>query len=78
MNTAFVATGQATVAPIGPRSLLRRMSRRTGMALMAWSEAGRQRRTASRAELAELHERRVAAEQLREERFRTVAVGRLV
>ncbi|WP_157416137.1 hypothetical protein [Agromyces allii] len=78
MNTAVVSTGQAPVRTIAPQTFARRMSRRAGLALLAWAEKTRRRAIPSREELAELHERREVAERLREERFGSVAVGRLI
>ncbi|MGI9824323.1 hypothetical protein [Agromyces sp. Marseille-Q5079] len=78
MNTALVGTGQASIGPIAPRTMLRRMSRRAGLALTAWGDTRPRRRELSREELAERHERRQVAAQLQEERFRTVAVGRML
>ena len=76
MNTAVIGT--AGVVPTGGDSLLRRISRRV-LALLAWSRSAEQRRAApTREELAELHERRMVAAQLREERFRAVALARLL
>ena len=81
MNTALVGAGHVSVRPVGHSTLVQRISRRTGLALVAWSRSRTQGRGAerySREELAELHERRLVAEQLREERFRAVALGRMV
>ena len=77
MNTALVGAGHVTVRPIAHSTLLQRLSRRIGLARMAAPSRTVEPRH-SREELAELHERRLVAEQLREERFRTVAVGRLI
>jgi hypothetical protein len=52
------------------------MARRAGVALVTWSRAAEQRHT--REQLAELHERQQMAERLREERFRDVALSRLM
>ena len=81
MNTAVVGAGHVSVRPVGHSTLVQRLSRRTGLALVAWSRSRSQSRSAerySREELAELHERRLVADQLREERFRAVALGRMV
>ena len=81
MNTALVGAGHVSVRPVGHSTLVQRISRRTGLALVAWSRSRTQSRGAerySREELAELHERRLVAAQLREERFRAVALGRMV
>ena len=81
MNTALVGAGHISVRPVGHSTLVQRISRRTGLALVAWSRSRTQSRNAerySREELAELHERRLVAEQLREERFRAVALGRMI
>ena len=78
MNTALVRTGRASVGPIAPRTLLRRMSRRAGLALTAWGDTRPRRRELSREEVAELHERREHAARLQEERYRMVVVGRLI
>jgi hypothetical protein len=78
MNTAVIGTA-GIVRPSGGDTLLRRISRRSGIALLAWSRSAEQRHAApTREELAELHERRLVAAQLREERFRAVALGRLL
>ena len=77
MNTALVGAGHVTVRPVGHSTLVQRISRRVGLALVAWSRSRGAEQT-SREELAELHERRLVAEQLREERFRAVAIGRMV
>ena len=76
MNTALIATGPASVRPIRHTPLIERISRRMGLALVAWSHRAEHRR--SREYLAELHERRQEAERLRAERFRAVAVTRLI
>ena len=76
MNTALVGAGHVTVRPIGHSTLLQRISRRAGLALVALSRGAEQRY--SREELAELHERRQEAERLREERFRNVAMARMI
>jgi hypothetical protein len=76
MDTALIASGPASVRPMPHTTLLERISRRAGLALVAWSQRAEHRR--SREYLAEQHERRVVAERLREERFREVALGRMV
>lgn len=76
MNTALVGAGHVTVRPIGHSTPLQRISRRVGLALVTWSRGAEQRY--SREELAELHERRQEAERLREERFRNVAMARMI
>jgi hypothetical protein len=76
MNTALVGAGHVTVRPVGHPTLLQRLSRRVGLAFAARTRSVEQRY--SREELAELHERRLVAEQLREERFRAVTLGRMV
>ena len=83
MNTALVGAGHVSVRPVGHSTLVQRISRRTGLALVAWSRSRSRSRSRgaerySREELAELHERRLVADQLREERFRAVALGRMV
>lgn len=75
MNTALTAAGAITVPPRGHESIIERMSRWT-RALPARSHAGEQNH--SREYLAELHERRVEAERLHNERFSKVAIGRMV
>ncbi len=81
MNTALVGAGHVSVRPVGHSTLVQRISR-TGLALVAWSRSGSRSRSRgaeySREELAELHERRLVAERLREERFRAVALGRMI
>ena len=76
MNTAIIGSGQASVRPIPQSTLFERISRSAGLALVAWSGRIEQRR--SREYQAELHERRQMAERLREERFRDVALARMV
>ncbi len=76
MDTALIASGSASIRPRRQSTLLERISRRAGLALVAWSRGAEQRH--SREYLAELHERRREAERLREERFRDVALARLV
>ena len=76
MNTALIGAGHVSVRPVGHANLFQRISRSAGLALVALSRSAEQRH--SREELAELHERRLVAEQLREERFRAVALGRMV
>ena len=77
MNTALVGAGHVSVRPVGHSTLVQRISR-TGLALVAWSRSRSRAAEYSREELAELHERRLVAEQLREERFRSVALGRMI
>jgi len=80
MNTALVASSAAPAsAPartLAGSTLLERISRRSGLALLAWSRAVEHRR--SREYVAELHERRREAVRLREERFRDVTLTRLM
>lgn len=76
MDTALIASGQASVGPIRHMPLVERISRRTGLALVAWSHRAEQRR--GREYLAELHERRQEAERLRGEVARDVALARLL
>ena len=77
MNTAFIATGTASVRPRPRRhSTIFGQMTRAGLALVAWSRGAEQ--SYSREELAYLHERRREAERLREERFRDVALARLI
>ena len=79
MNTALVGAGHVSVRPVGHSTLVQRISRRTWLALVAWSRSrSRGAEPLSREDLAELHERHLVAEQLREERFRAVALGRMV
>lgn len=64
MNAALVVTD---IAPARP--------------LSAWLAAHlrrRPRRRPSRAEVAELHERRMAAARLRDEQYASIAIGRLI
>jgi hypothetical protein len=76
MDTAFIASGPASVRRAGHATLVERISRRVGLALVEWSRRAEQRR--SHEYLAELYERRQEAERLREERFRDVALSRLL
>ena len=78
MNTALVGAGHVSVRPVGHSTLVQRIFRRTRLALVAWSRSRGVEHQQTREELAELHERRLVAEQLREERFRAVAIGRMV
>lgn len=76
MNTALTAAGGVTVRPHRDSPLVERVARRAGVALVAWSRGVEQRH--SREQLAELHERRLEAARLREERFRDVTLSRLI
>ena len=76
MNSALTTAGVVTGRPHRESTLIERLARRAGVALVTWSHAAEQRHT--REELAELHERRLVAERLREERFRDVALSRLM
>lgn len=84
MPTAFTATAASTTTAAGSAgsttlegsTLLERLSRRTGLALLAFRRAGERRR--SREHLVELHERRREAARLRDERFRDVTLTRLM
>jgi len=76
MNTALTTAGVVAGRPNRDATLIERMARRAGVALVAWSRGAEQRHT--REQLAELHERRRVAERLREERFRDVALSRLM
>lgn len=76
MDTALIASGPASVRPMPHTTLLERISRRTGLALLAWSRMAGQR--PSHEDMAALHERQREADRLREERFRAVAVNRLI
>ncbi|WP_157007394.1 hypothetical protein [Agromyces laixinhei] len=76
MDTAFP---MSTTAPARGGNTVRGLAglaRRIGTRLVEWSRADEERH--SREYLAELHERRVEAERLRNERFSSVAVGRLL
>ena len=75
MDTAVIASGPASVSPIRHLPLVERISRRAGLALVAWSHRAEHRR--SREYLAELHERRQEAERLRGELVRNVTLSRL-
>jgi hypothetical protein len=68
MNTALIATGTASARPTGHETLVERISHLVRPTPVEQS----------REQLAELHERRQEAARLREERFRDVAVSRLV
>jgi hypothetical protein len=73
MHTALTA-GSVPANAIGGATLLERISRRTGLALLAWSRTVEHRR--SREYLAELHERRREAERLRDEMRRDIHLAR--
>lgn len=77
MNTALTAATASAPAPaLEGTTLLERISRRIGLALLAWS--GEIERRRGREYLAELHEHRREAARLREERFRDVTLTRLM
>jgi hypothetical protein len=76
MDTAVIASGPASVRPIRHTPLVERISRRAGLALVAWSHRAEHRR--GREYLAELHERRQEAERLRGEVVRSVTLARLL
>jgi hypothetical protein len=78
MDTAFPMSTTARAAGSGGHVAhgLAGMAQRIGERLIAWSRADEQRHT--REYLAELHERRLEAERLRNERFGSVAVGRFM
>ena len=75
MDTALISSGPASVSPIRHLPLFERISRRAGLALVAWSHRAEQHR--GREYLAELHERRQEAERLRGELVRNVTLTRL-
>lgn len=75
MNTALTTAGAVPVRP-HRSSTLGRMARRAGIVLVGWSRTAEHRHT--REQLAEMHELRRVAERLREERFRDVALSRLM
>ncbi|WP_448808402.1 hypothetical protein [Agromyces bauzanensis] len=76
MATPFIAVGAASVAPHRDATLVERLTRRVGLALLEWSRTVELRR--SREHLAELHERRLEAERLRTELQREVMLARLM
>lgn len=78
MHTTFTATVAGRAATTTPQgsTLLEHLSRRTGLALLAWRRAVEHRR--SREYLVELHARRREAARLRDERFRDVTLTRLM
>lgn len=76
MATPLIATGSVPVAPHRDATLVERISRRVGLALIEWSRAAEHRR--SREHLAELHERRREAERLRTELQRELMLTRLM
>ncbi|MRG59626.1 hypothetical protein GE115_07040 [Agromyces sp. CFH 90414] len=76
MNTAVIAPGAATPRSRARSTVTARMLRRLGLAIVAWGRAAERRRAAP--EPAELHELRREAERLREERFREVALTRML
>jgi hypothetical protein len=77
MDTALSMSTTASAAEVGGHAAhgLAGLARRIGLRLVAWSAADEQRH--SREYLAELHERRLDAERLRNERFTSVALTRL-
>ena len=76
MNTAVTTAGVLTGRPRRDSTLIVRMARSAGFALVTWSRGAEQGHT--REQLAELHERRRVADRLRDERFRDVALSRLM
>ncbi|MCD2443501.1 hypothetical protein LQ757_14565 [Agromyces sp. SYSU K20354] len=76
MNSALIGAGHVTVRPVGRATLVQRVFRRAGLALVAWSRGAERRH--SREHLAERYERRLTAQRLREERFRAVTIARLL
>ncbi|MBM7832012.1 hypothetical protein JOE59_002717 [Agromyces cerinus] len=76
MNSAALTTVPSLVRPAGRSSRLGRLSRRVGLALLAWSRGSDRRRSPE--SLAELHERQQEAERLRNDRFREVTFSRLM
>jgi hypothetical protein len=78
MDTALSMSTTAPAAEVGGQAAhgLAGLAQRIGLRLVAWSRADEQRH--SREYLADLHERRVEAERLRNERFSNVAVGRFM
>lgn len=72
MNTALSISPTAPATEVGGNAArgLSGMAQRIGMRLVAWSSAHAQPYT--REELAELHQRRVEAERLRDEMRRSV------
>ncbi|MGW9629466.1 hypothetical protein ACWGST_02090 [Agromyces sp. NPDC055520] len=76
MNSAAVTPVSPLVRPSGRPSIFGRLSRRVGLALVAWSSESERRRSPE--SLAELHELRQQAERLRNDRFREVTFSRLL
>lgn len=74
MSTALTTTGTADVRPRS-ESTLEQVARRMGEALVAWSRRREQQH--SREYLADLYERRLESNRLREEHTRNVTLARL-
>ena len=73
MNTAVISAGTASGRPIRHSTVAERLRRAT--AALAWNRSVGRRHASE--DLALLHERRLEAERLREENFRTVTFARL-
>ena len=78
MDTAFSmsSTVPARAADRHAAHGLALVAQRLGVRLVAWSRNAERRHT--REHLADRHERRLVAEQLRDERFQAVALARLM
>lgn len=76
MNTTLITAGAAAIRPRPASTWLERLTRRAGTALLAWSTRVEHRH--SREYLMELHERRIEAERLRDERFGYATFARII
>ena len=78
MDTAFSMSSTVSTREAGGHAAhgLARLAQRTGMRLVAWSRNAEQKH--SREYLAELHERHLEAQRLRDERYRERALTHLM
>jgi hypothetical protein len=78
MDTALSMSTTATAHETGAHAAhgLAGLAHRIGVRLVEWSRSTEQKYT--REHLAELHEGRLEAQRLRDERFRGVALGRMM
>jgi hypothetical protein len=78
MDTALSMSTTATAHETGAHAAhgLAGLAHRIGVRLVEWSRSAEQRH--SREDLAELHERRLEAQRLRDERFGNTTIARLL